>query len=70
MIRETDDDWVHLNREYTPSEWAKALSGTLPSVMLEVSPEELARMDIYEGSVYTRVKVTLQSGTEAWVYRA
>lgn len=39
VIRETDDDWVHLNREYTPSEWAKALSGTLPSVMLEVSPE-------------------------------
>lgn len=38
--------------------------------ILEVSQEELARMDMYEGSIYTRLKVTLVSGTEAWVYRA
>lgn len=38
--------------------------------VLEVSQEELARMDMYEGGLYTRLKVTLESGAEAWVYRA
>ncbi|MCC6795948.1 MAG: gamma-glutamylcyclotransferase [Candidatus Hydrogenedentes bacterium] len=38
--------------------------------ILEVSEDELARMDMYEGGLYTRVKVTLESGAEAWVYRA
>lgn len=38
--------------------------------VLEVSQEELARMDMYEGGLYTRLKVTLGSGAEAWVYRA
>ena len=47
VIHEADDDWVHLNREYAPGNWAKALSGTLPSVMLEVSPEApLFRMTV------------------------
>jgi len=38
--------------------------------VLEVSQEELARVDMYEGGLYTRAKVTLESGAEAWVYRA
>lgn len=37
--------------------------------ILEVSQDELARMDMYEGGIYTRLKVTLESGTKAWVYR-
>lgn len=38
--------------------------------LLEVSQEELARVDMYEGGLYKREKVTLESGIEAWVYRA
>ncbi len=36
--------------------------------VLEVTAEELRRMDIYETSAYRRFWVTLHSGREAWVY--
>ena len=37
-------------------------------MVLEVTQEELARMDVYETSAYRRVRVPLRSGREAWVY--
>lgn len=37
--------------------------------VLELTPEELARIDRYEGQAYTRQKVTLSSGKTAWVYQ-
>jgi len=37
-------------------------------MVLEVTPEELRRFDIYETSAYKRIEVTLQSGGVAWVY--
>jgi len=36
--------------------------------VLKVTPEELARGDRYETSAYRRIRVTLKSGIEAWVY--
>lgn len=36
--------------------------------VLDVTPEELERMDIYETSAYRRIRVTLRSGQETWVY--
>lgn len=33
-----------------------------------VSPGDLNRADQYEGEAYTRIRVHLDSGTEAWVY--
>ena len=36
--------------------------------ILEVTPGELAHIDMYEGDLYARHKVTLESGTQAWVY--
>jgi gamma-glutamylcyclotransferase (GGCT)/AIG2-like uncharacterized protein YtfP len=36
--------------------------------VLQVTPEELAQFDIYETDDYQRIRVTLDSGTEAWVY--
>jgi hypothetical protein len=36
--------------------------------VLELTPDELARCDVYEGDEYRRLRVTLRSGTEAWVY--
>jgi predicted secreted Zn-dependent protease len=38
--------------------------------VFEVTPDELARADAYEESAYQRVRVTLVSGTRAWVYAA
>jgi gamma-glutamylcyclotransferase (GGCT)/AIG2-like uncharacterized protein YtfP len=35
----------------------------------EVTADELAQIDTYEGDAYMRVSVTLQSNTRAWVYR-
>lgn len=36
--------------------------------VLEVTEEELLRMDIYETNSYNRRRVKLRSGLETWVY--
>jgi gamma-glutamylcyclotransferase (GGCT)/AIG2-like uncharacterized protein YtfP len=38
--------------------------------VLEITAEELILFDIYETEAYQRIRVTLQSGKEAWVYIA
>ncbi len=43
--------------------------GVIDGLVLEVTTEELALIDRYETEDYKRVRVTLVSGTEAWVYR-
>lgn len=40
------------------------VSGTV----FQVSTQELENADLYETADYKRVRVTLHSGTEAWVY--
>ncbi len=42
--------------------------GVVDGRLLEVTDEELARMDGYEGDLYSRRRVTLASGVDAWVY--
>ena len=42
--------------------------GMIEGNVFEVSSEELAIADTYEPSEYSRVGVTLESGTKAWVY--
>lgn len=42
--------------------------GHVDGFLLELTPEELARGDAYETHAYRRVRVTLKSGSEAWVY--
>lgn len=37
-------------------------------MVFDLTPEELAATDIYESENYARVRVTLESGVEAWVY--
>jgi gamma-glutamylcyclotransferase (GGCT)/AIG2-like uncharacterized protein YtfP len=37
--------------------------------VLRVTPEELVKLDEYEGENYIRIRVRLASGIEAWVYR-
>lgn len=40
----------------------------LDGLMLELTLEELARADAYETDAYQRIRVTLASGAEAWMY--
>ncbi len=42
---------------------------TIDGVVLEITAPELAIFDEYEGGEYIRVRVTLASGREVWVYR-
>jgi len=43
--------------------------GEILGGVIEVTQDELLRIDRYEGEEYERARVTLASGTEAWVYR-
>jgi len=43
---------------------------TVAGLLFEVDPEELARLDTYEGEAYQRLSVRLVSGRRAWVYCA
>lgn len=36
--------------------------------VLDVTPEEIPLLDRYETTAYRRIRVTLQSGLETWVY--
>ncbi len=37
-------------------------------LVLELTAEELLKMDVYETTAYRRVRVPLRSGRETWVY--
>ena len=41
---------------------------TVDGLLVEVTRDELAQLDKYEGEAYQRVSVTLVSKTRAWVY--
>jgi hypothetical protein len=40
----------------------------IDGLLLHLTPEELARSDAYETRAYRRIRVTLKSGIEAWMY--
>ena len=42
---------------------------TVEGLVVTITPEELAKFDEYEGSSYIRVRVTLLSNLEVWVYQ-
>lgn len=42
--------------------------GVIDGLVLELTPDEMARGDAYEGDEYRRLRVTLRSGVEAWFY--
>jgi gamma-glutamylcyclotransferase (GGCT)/AIG2-like uncharacterized protein YtfP len=44
--------------------------GYINGWVLRVNSEELERLDNYEGENYIRVRVSLASGLQAWVYTA
>lgn len=42
--------------------------GCITGMVLEITPDELQRFDVYETKAYRRVQATLVSGITAWVY--
>lgn len=46
----------------------EAAGSAIAGQVLEVTTEELALMDAYEGKEYRRIRVQLRSGRSAWVY--
>jgi gamma-glutamylcyclotransferase (GGCT)/AIG2-like uncharacterized protein YtfP len=46
----------------------EAAGSTIAGQVLEVTAEELAAMDAYEGDEYRRIRVQLRSGSSAWMY--
>lgn len=42
---------------------------SIKGLLLEITAAELARFDEYEGDTYQRVRVTLDSGLQAWLYQ-
>jgi len=37
-------------------------------VVFNISPSDLAKVDVFESNAYKRVQVALKSGTTAWIY--
>lgn len=62
-----ETDWVMFGDTCYPMIFAKS-GGRVSGQVIEVTPEELALSDLYETSAYRRIRVTLRSGAEAWVY--
>ena len=46
------------------------LTDEVAGTVFELTDAELAQADDYEVDAYIRVKVTLKSGTECWIYAA
>lgn len=46
----------------------KTRNDTIQGTVLKLTEEELAKTDFYEGPLYQRSEVILESGTKAWVY--
>lgn len=42
--------------------------GKIEGLVIEVTDEELKKIDEYETDAYKRVEVKLESGTSPWVY--
>jgi gamma-glutamylcyclotransferase (GGCT)/AIG2-like uncharacterized protein YtfP len=49
---------------------SKDKNDSIKGTVLEITAEELLIADKYEPDNYTRVKVVLESGKEAWIYIA
>jgi|SRR6185369_9503711 len=70
MIKIEDQDFVttsgaeyHRNLEFTGS-----ASDFVEGTVFSVTQQELEQADAYEPDGYKRIRVKLQSGTEAWMY--
>ena len=54
------------NESYLAAE--KNIECSIQGLLIEVSPEELEKLDVYETDAYKRKEVELTDGKKAWVY--
>lgn len=62
-------DLIHLGSGVYPIIRPEA-GAVVEGMVIQVTPAELKLIDRYEGPAYRRVRVTLVSRREAWVYTA
>lgn len=68
-LAEYRKDLIHLGSGVYPIIRPET-GGVVEGMIIQITPEELKLIDRYEGSAYRRVRVTLISGREAWVFAA
>jgi gamma-glutamylcyclotransferase (GGCT)/AIG2-like uncharacterized protein YtfP len=56
--------------QHTIAKRSQNSGDTVTGMVFEINTEELIAADRYEVAEYTRIQVTLKSGSEAWVYVA
>ena len=54
------------NESYSAAE--KNTECSIQGLLVEVTPEELEKLDVYETDAYRRKEVGLTNGEKAWVY--
>ncbi len=60
------DEIVFLSRSYPMI--APQAGASVEGLVIEVTADDLPRLDRYETTAYERIWVTLRSGIEAWTY--
>lgn len=71
IIRGTPDK-LHGFRSHILMHYPTALpdtEGEISGQVMDVTMDEIIAFDAYETSAYLRVRVLLESGTEAWMYQ-
>ena len=54
------------NESYPAAE--KNIECSIQGLLIELTPEELEKLDVYETDAYKRKEVELTNGKKAWVY--
>lgn len=69
MVEITDPDVLAKSgKAYHPIVIPGRKDDSVPGMVFEITPEELAAADSYEVDDYRRIAAPLQSGVTAWVY--
>ena len=70
MIKIDDQDFVRTSgAEYHRTlEFTGSASDFVEGTVFSITQQEIEQADAYEPEGYKRVRVQLQSGTEAWIY--
>jgi gamma-glutamylcyclotransferase (GGCT)/AIG2-like uncharacterized protein YtfP len=70
LIELTDETTVQLSgkSQFSIARYTGRVADSITGTVYALTSSEVQRADAYEVEPYTRVQVTLQSGTRAWVY--
>jgi hypothetical protein len=69
-IEITDESFLAMGEDKIQRTLVPSKTDSVAGTVFELSLEELLLADSYEPENYRRIKVMLESGTEAWIYVA